>query len=127
MGSPIADDDNFLAITAVVTVVFQLLFFVVAFSFKFDKVQPVLSVCTAVCCWMEQWWAGGCVRVLVDELYRRRMSASLLCATIVEECWRFVAFCYDMPLSSFHLLLLSMTQDRLQTQVPCGTSSLVSR
>eukprot|EP00904_Undaria_pinnatifida_P008789 jgi/Undpi1/503/HiC_scaffold_10.g03969.m2 len=38
MGSPIADDDSFLAITAVVTVVFQLLFFVVAFSFKFDKV-----------------------------------------------------------------------------------------
>lgn len=38
MGSPIPDDDHFLAITAVVTVVFQLLFFIVAFSFKFDKV-----------------------------------------------------------------------------------------
>lgn len=43
MGSPIADDDSFLAITAVVTVVFQLLFFVVAFSFKFDKVmRPIV-------------------------------------------------------------------------------------
>lgn len=57
MGSPIADDDNFLAITAVVTVVFQLLFFVVAFSFKFDKVLYATWLCD------EAWvgWVGGWV------------------------------------------------------------------
>ena len=39
MGSPIADDDNLLLITLVVTVVFQLAFFFVAFACKFDKVS----------------------------------------------------------------------------------------
>lgn len=41
MGSPIADDDYLLLITLVVTVVFQLAFFLVAFAFKFDKVRTV--------------------------------------------------------------------------------------
>lgn len=39
MGSPIADDDNLLLVTLVVTVVFQLAFFFVAFACKFDKVS----------------------------------------------------------------------------------------
>ena len=39
MGSPIADDDNLLLITLIVTVVFQLAFFFVAFACKFDKVS----------------------------------------------------------------------------------------
>eukprot|EP00903_Cladosiphon_okamuranus_P007252 g7035.t2 len=38
MGSPIPNDDNLLLITLVVTVVFQLAFFSVAFACKFDKV-----------------------------------------------------------------------------------------
>lgn len=39
MPSPFDDDDHLLLITIVVTVVFQLAFFVVAFSCKFDKVR----------------------------------------------------------------------------------------
>lgn len=42
MGPPIADDDYLLLFTLAVTVVFQLAFFVVAFTFKFDKVRYVL-------------------------------------------------------------------------------------
>lgn len=41
MGSPFDNDDHLLIITLVVTVVFQLAFFVVAFAFKFDKVRGV--------------------------------------------------------------------------------------
>lgn len=45
MGSPIAGDEHFLLITLIVTVVYQLSFFVVAFSCKFDKVSEAKS------CW----------------------------------------------------------------------------
>lgn len=41
MGSPIAGDEHLLLITLIVTVVYQLSFFVVAFSCKFDKVGEV--------------------------------------------------------------------------------------
>lgn len=39
MGSPFDNDDHLLLITLLVTVVFQLIFFFVAFTFKFDKVS----------------------------------------------------------------------------------------
>lgn len=44
MGSPFDNDDNLLLITLAVTVVFQLAFFFVAFTCKFDKASSTEHV-----------------------------------------------------------------------------------
>lgn len=44
MPSPFSDDAHLLLVTLAVTVVFQLAFFVVAFSCKFDKVRSQLML-----------------------------------------------------------------------------------
>ncbi|CAN0271386.1 unnamed protein product, partial [Scytosiphon promiscuus] len=84
MGSPFADDDHLLLITLVVTVVFQLAFFFVAFACKFDKVTDfaggsnfvVLAIVTLVL--GDYYYARQILVTLAVSLWGTRLAGWLL-------------------------------------------------